>query len=177
MTVDQFVQMNTADTEDFELVDGELIPLPRATPLHAIVRDGLLFFLLSYFRKSPIGMVLALIDCRLGEATVRCADISIFLGGRIQRIDMKKTPIPFAPDIAVEVLSPSQSAIEVNRGVHDFLDAGCQEIWLLDTENGDILIHAPNSIRSLNSTQQLESPLLPGFSVPVAELLMLGRAE
>lgn len=177
MTVEQYAQLNTADNERFELVEGELIPVASGTPLHGEVRDLLMFFLLLYFRRNPIGTVKAEIDCRLGEATVRCPDISIFLGDRINRIDKKKTPIPFAPDIAVEVLSPSQSAIEVNRRVHNFLDAGSQEIWLVDTENGDVLIHARDGIRSIQATQKLESPLLPGFSVLVAELLMFDSAE
>ena len=177
MTVEQYAQMDTTDTERFELVEGELIPVSSGTPLHAKVRDLLLFYLLGYFRKNPIGMVLAEIDCLLGEATVLCADISIFLADRSQRIAMRKVPIPFAPGIAAEVLSPSHSAMEVNRRIRRFLDAGCQEVWLLDTENGAILVHAPNGIRSIQATQQLESPLLPGFSVPVAELLMLDRAE
>ena len=39
MTVEQFAQRNTADTEDFELVEGELIPLSSGTPLHSEIRD------------------------------------------------------------------------------------------------------------------------------------------
>ena len=45
MTVEQFAHMNTAGADDFELVEG-------------------------YFRKSPIGKVLAEVDCRLSETTV-----------------------------------------------------------------------------------------------------------
>ena len=51
MTVEQFAQMNTADTEDFELVDGELIPLFSGTPLHGEVRDLTGDMLRSYFRR------------------------------------------------------------------------------------------------------------------------------
>ena len=37
MTVDEFARMETADNEAYELVDGELIPLPRPTPLHGMI--------------------------------------------------------------------------------------------------------------------------------------------
>ena len=39
MTVEQFARMSTAETEDYELVEGELIPLSSGTPLHAKIRD------------------------------------------------------------------------------------------------------------------------------------------
>ena len=38
-TVEQFAQMRTGDTEDYELVDGELIPLSSGTPRHNLIRD------------------------------------------------------------------------------------------------------------------------------------------
>ena len=177
MTIEQFAQMNTSDTEDFELVEGELIPLSSGTPLHGKVRDLLVHFLLGYFRSRPDGDAIAEIDCRLSDHTVRRADVSIFVGERIRQIDLRKVPIPFAPDIAVEVLSPSESAIDVNRKVHQYLDAGCREIWLIDADNGDVFVHAATGIRLLRGEHSLESPLLPGFSVPVRELLVIDRAK
>ena len=172
MTVEQFARMNIADTEDFELVDGELIPLFSGTPLHGEVRDLTGDMLRSYFRRYPIGKVFAEVDCRLSENTVRRADLSIFLGDRIQRIDMRLIPIPFAPDIAVEVLSPSEVAVEVKRKIHTYLAAGCKEVWLLDADKGDVEVHTLNAIRLLQGGQLLESPLLPGFSAAVRELLI-----
>ena len=178
MTVDQFAEMNLtlAEAEDYELVEGELVPMPSGTPLHARVRDAILAFLFWFFRKNPIGEAFAEVDCLLGSRTIRRADVSVFLGERIKQIDIRKIPIPFAPDIAVEVLSPSETVIEANRKIHNYLDAGCKEIWLFDAENGDVFIHAASGIRLLQGKDLLESPLLPGFSVAVAELLML-KAE
>ena len=126
----------------------------------------------AIFRGYPIGKVLAEVDCRLSETTVRRADLSIFLGDRIKHIDMRCIPIPFAPDIAVEVLSSSEAAVEVKRKTHAYLAAGCQEVWLLYADNGDVEVHTLNSIRLFHGEQLLESPLLPGFSAPVRELLI-----
>jgi len=55
MTAEQFAQMHTGETEDYELVEGELIPLSSATPLHAEVRGQLEHRLRTYFERSPIG--------------------------------------------------------------------------------------------------------------------------
>ena len=171
MTVEQFAHMKTADTEDYELVAGELIPLSSGTPQHGQIRDLITFFMVGYFKQHPIGKSIAEIDCQLNETTVRRADLSIFLGERARQIDGKKIPIPFPPDIAIEVLSPSETAIGVNSKVHAYLSAGCKEVWLVDADNCDVFVHTVEGVRLFQARRQLESPLLPGFSVPVAELL------
>ena len=57
MTVEQFAQLKTADTEDFELVEGELIPLSSGTPLHAIIRGRVERLVENYFERNPIGKI------------------------------------------------------------------------------------------------------------------------
>jgi Uma2 family endonuclease len=172
MTVDEFAQMQTAETENYELVDGELIPLPSATPRHAKIRDLVSRLTWNYFERNPIGGSFGEIDCRLGEHTVRQPDVSIFLSERLKQMDLDKIPVPFAPDIAVEVLSPSEKAMAVRRKVRDYLRAGSKEVWLLDHANGELLVHTRGGIRVLQGTDVLESPLLPGFSAAVADLVV-----
>jgi Uma2 family endonuclease len=173
LTVEQFAQLHDPSTEDFELVEGELSPLPSGLPRHARTRGRVERRLGNYFERTPIGAVYAELDCRTGEGTVRRPDVSVFLTPRLSRIDDSRIPVPFAPDIAIEVLSPSESAIEVHRRVRDYLDAGCLEVWLLDASNAVILIHTPSEIRRLFRDSVLETPLLPGFTAPVADLLAL----
>lgn len=55
MTVEQFAQMKTADTEDFELVKGELIPLSSPTPLHAKICRRVERAVEEYLGRNPIG--------------------------------------------------------------------------------------------------------------------------
>ena len=84
----------------------------------------------------------------------------------------KKIPLPFAPDIAVEVLSPSETALDANRKVLEYLAAGSREVWQLDHENGEIFIRTEAGIRLLHGADAvLESPLLPGFSAPLPKVL------
>jgi Uma2 family endonuclease len=63
VTAEEFVKMETADTEAYELVDGELIPLSTPTPLHSIVRDRTIQVVRNYFDKHPIGGSLSETDC------------------------------------------------------------------------------------------------------------------
>ncbi len=172
MTAEQFGQMITADTEDYELVEGELIPLSSGTPRHNLICASVMHLMWSYFKGNPIGEAIGWVDCRITDDTVRRPDVSIFLGERVKQIDPDKIPVPFAPDIAVEVLSPSESAVNVRRRVRDYLRAGGQEVWLLDHANGEVLVHTSAGIRVLQGTDVLESPLLPGFSAAVADLVV-----
>ena len=170
MTVEEFVQMNTDETEGFELVDGELILLSSPAPLHARVRGRLERLIASYFEQNPIGEAFGETDCRISGDTVRCPDISVFLGER-QNFDVTKIPIPYAPDIAVEVLSQSEKVLEVNRKVLDYLAAGGQEVWLLDQANCEVFVHTATAVRVYKEADRLETPLLPGFAAPLKDLL------
>lgn len=170
MTVEEFSHLQTGETEDYELVDGELIPLASPTPRNCEVRDSLADLVRSYFRGNRIGRCICEVDCRVAAERVRRPDVSIFLGERLQQIDMDKVPVPFAPDIAVEVLSPSEGAIDVHGKVNDYLAGGSQEVWLVDHVNGEVLVYdRAGKVRRLRGDAVLESPLLPGFAAPIAQ--------
>ena len=171
MTVEQFAQMETAETEDYELVEGELIPLSSGTPKHNMVRDLLGSLFWSYFRGNPIGKAIAEVDCQLSSDTVRRPDVSVFLNERLEQIDLNRIPAPVAPDIAIEVLSPSERAMDVRRKVRDYLRAGTHEVWLVDHANGEVLVHTNSGIQVLQAADPVSSPLLPGFAVTVSDLL------
>lgn len=171
MTVEDFAETATSETEDFELVEGESIALPSANATQAKIRQNAERRVADYFDRNPIGVVLAEIDCRIGAETVRRPDLAVFLASRLKDLDRKKVPVPFAPDIAVEVLSPSESAVEVHRKALEYLAAGCREVWQFDHENGEVFVQTDAGLRLLRGEAILETPLLPGFSVKVATLL------
>ncbi len=171
MTVEQFVQLDRAENQDFELVDGELIPLSSPVILHAIIRERLARLIGNYLEKNPRGGLVCETDCRIKHDTVRRPDVSIFLGERWQNLDVYSIPVPFAPDIAVEVLSPSEHIMDVNRKVRDYQSAGSKEVWLLDHAICEVHVRTRAGMRILEAGDLLESPLLPGLSVRVADLL------
>src|SRR5437660_28386 len=115
MTVEQFAQMPREEAVHFELVEGELVPVASATPEHAWVRDGVLVKMRVFLDGKKIGIVLAEVDCRTAEDTVRRPDVSFFTTGRWELVNPRQLPIPFAPDIAIEVVSPSEGVLALNR--------------------------------------------------------------
>ncbi len=98
MTAEEFAHYATAETKAFELVEGELIPLPSATPIHARIRHNVELSVALYFRQQPsLGVVLAEVDCRIDEGTVRRPAVSIFLLARLQGVTSPKCRCPSPP--------------------------------------------------------------------------------
>ena len=170
MTVEQFGAMITADTENYELVEGELVPMSSGTPYHNAIRDNVHEFLRAYLKEGRQGKAIVELDCLVGLDTVRRPDVSVFLGDRASKLGRYEIPVPFAPDIAVEVLSPSERAIDVHRKVKEYLSAGASEVWLLDEDNQEVFTHATIGIRRFDLSESIETPLLPGFRASIAEL-------
>ena len=79
--------------------------------------------------------------------TVRKPGLSIFIGDGWERLDLDVIPVPIAPAIAVEVLSPSEHVVDLNRKVLDYLGAGSKEVWLLDHANGELQVRTKAGIR------------------------------
>lgn len=173
LTAEQFGELKTADTVDYELIEGELIPLSSGTYRHNKIRDLIGHLLWMYFTKHRIGECVAENDCRITSDTVRRPDLSIYLAELLEQIDLDKIPSPFPPDIAIEVLSPSESAMDIRHKVRDYLRAGSREVWLVDHSNFEVMVHTGNGIRVLGATDRIETPLLPGFSVEVNSLLTI----
>jgi Uma2 family endonuclease len=171
MTVEEFARMETADTEAYELVDGVLVALSSPTPLHNFIRGRLNSLILKYVDENPVCYPVTGTDCRLSLNTVRRPDVSIFLADCWNALDVNKAPVPFAPNICVEILDPLDEAGPLTRKIREYLAAGSREVWVVDPENGEITIRTKSEMRIVEATDLLETPLLPGFSVSVGTLL------
>ena len=171
MSVEEFAAMPREEAVRFELVSGELVPLASATLRHAWIRDRQMIRLSGYLDVQRIGIALAEVDCRTIDDTVRRPDLSYFSRERWLLVDPRRIPLPFAPDIAVEILSPSEKAVNVNRKVAEYLAAGSIEVWIIDAENVEVLVRSISGVRLFGAGDTLESPLLPGFSFGVSEAL------
>lgn len=171
ITAEEFAQLSFEETEDYELVEGKLVPLSSATPRHKRLKDLVVALLWSYFQSNPIGECIGGVDCRLAADTVRRPDISIFLNPRAKEVDQDIVPVPFASEIAIEILSSSEGAIQVNRKVRQYLNAGTQEVWIFDSANAELFVRTPTAIRSLDGEANVETALLQGFRSSVGETL------
>jgi Uma2 family endonuclease len=110
-----------------------------------------------------------------GAETGLIPDVGYYRAERRAEIVDRTNPIPFAPDLAVEVVSPDQSPKAIAAKVRRYLRAGTRLVWVvwpqsehIDVWHADVLT---GPVRALTMNDSLDGEdVVPGFSFPVAEL-------
>lgn len=168
MTVEEFIPLLESRDARYELVEGEIVTVSPGMFLHNQVRDKLLFVLMSFLKGRNIGTAVSEQPFHLFGATVRVPDLAFLRSGRVLPPD--KLP-EGAPDLAIEVISPSNTLREMDQRVSDFFAAGCQRVWLVYPEHREVYIHGLTGVARRRGDETLEDPeLLPGLSVKVSSL-------
>ncbi|HEX6853638.1 MAG TPA: Uma2 family endonuclease [Candidatus Polarisedimenticolaceae bacterium] len=104
--------------------------------------------------------------------TVRCPDVAFVSASRLALVRDGRRAFPGPPDLAVEVVSPSNSPGEMHAKVADYLAAGSKLVWVVDPETKTVAVYrtllAP---RFLGADDVLDGEdVVPGFTLPVAEI-------
>ena len=170
LTVEEFLALDLPEDRRYELDEGEIIELTFPSPSHNETAGRIYSLLRSWNTVAKAGVVF-LPDAPyiLAEGSLRGPDISFVRQSRLQAIDFDK-PIPGAPDLAVEVVSPSDRRGALLRKVGQYLAAGSVEVWLVYTITHTVTVFTAVGERVLESDDLIESPvLLPGFSARVSE--------
>ncbi|MCX6594652.1 MAG: Uma2 family endonuclease [Acidobacteria bacterium] len=153
----------------FELSEGELIPVGNAGARHELIKSNVAEILTTWNAPIRLGKVLTESSFALGEEVSRQPDVAFLLRAKYLQLPDDDVPIPFAPDLAVEVISVSESALDAERKVAEYFEGGTAEVWQIYPRERFIRIRRPGLVQDVEGAQLLETPLLPGFSVP-AEL-------
>jgi len=152
----------------YELAEGELISLSPTMPEHHDVRDTLLVALRNFLAGRGLGRVWSEQAFHLFGDTVRIPDIAFVRAGR--SIEPRQLP-EGAPDLAVEVISPSNTPREIDRRISDYFAAGCRRVWLVYPEHREVYVHGLAGVVCRRGDELLEDPeLIPGFSVKASSL-------
>ncbi len=174
ISVQEFDRLMEPDELRYELDHGELIEMtrPRYEPHNRIVMT-IARALLGYLARNPIGDVLMSDNLFvLGSNTKRAPDLSFMTRERLSRIEAGKD-IQGAPDLAIEVMSPSDNEAAIRRKVSQYVDAGAQMVWVVYPERREIEVWRREAETVvLREHESLTAPeLLPGFSQIVSSLL------
>lgn len=169
MTGAQFDALPYEEGRRWELVEGELIEVPSATPEHQLIVSNLVTSLRQYFRRSPFGGVLPDVEFALSDRDRMRPDVCVLLGERWTGLNRKRIPIPGAPDIACEIISPSERTAESTRKVRTYLRRGVKEVWQVFPEAREVIVWtAGAAIRILDAGETLSTDALPGWTLPVS---------
>lgn len=94
-------------------------------------------------------------------------DACVFLEEKARSLDYDLIPIPGAPDLAIDVISPEYLATESQEKLTAYLRNGTAEVWQVFPKSRTIWIHRSEGSRTLDASQTLASDLLPGFEAAV----------
>jgi Uma2 family endonuclease len=176
LTPDDLLQMPD-EGKGYELVDGELKEKSMSARSSRV--GGRVFTKLENYSDtvSP-GWVFASdagFQCFAAHpGRVRRADVAFITFGRMTREQYEEDGfIEIVPDLVVEVVSPKDLFREVDEKRVEWQLAGVQEVWVVVPTTGSVQVYRAGGSSVLGSLDTLTTPLLPRFSVPVAELFRL----
>ena len=162
------------DGKRYELVKGELVRLTFPNLIHARIQSFLNVELGIYLRRNPIGISVTEVGFVLSRDpdTVRGPDVSFVSNERLAKSGGKNW-LKGAPNLAVEILSPSNSRTEMRGKIDHYLAAGADLIWVIDPEQRTVeTIDSGGNSTVLTEDDELKAPtLLPDFSVSIRKVL------
>ena len=167
--------LNTPDDERYELIDGELImsPSPRWAHQDADMKIGSILH--TFVKRRNLGVVCsAPFDVVLSDTDVVQPDLLFVSRERLHIITEHN--IQGAPDLSIEILSPSTSARDRGYKRDLYAKHGVKEYWQVDTDAKRITVLSLNAhgdydvVAVYGVGQTLTSPLLPGFALNLDEI-------
>jgi Uma2 family endonuclease len=162
------------DGHRYELVNGELITMTPSGFDHGAITASLTAPLVSHVRSTNLGVVVgAETGFKLASApdTVRAPDIAFIRRDRLPASGRPTSFWPGAPDLAVEVLSPSDTVFEVEEKVAAWLAAG-SAVWVVNPKSRTVAIHRAGTVPQVLTDHQMlgGEDVVPGFSIAVADV-------
>ena len=178
LTADEFYDFCCKNDGRYELVDGEVVELSPVNDPHGAIAGYIVTAFNNYSRPRRAGWARVETGYWLHHDpdTVRGPDVSFRLRSRSEREVPSTGFVPGAPDIAVEVISPSNTTATVARKVAEYLAAGSQRVWVVysatRTASRRVIIHHAGGrvITYAGDDVITDEELLPGFSLPLSEI-------
>lgn len=172
-TEDDVLRRRDGEKRLCELVDAALVEKPMGY-YESRVAAALIFFLETFLQQSDLGIVLAPdATIRLARGLVRLPDVSFISWERFPDRQLPAGPIlDVAPDLAVEILSESNTPREMARKVGEYFDAGTGLVWVIDPATHRATVYTASEDRApIDESGRLDGvSVLPGFSLPLARL-------
>ena len=179
-TVDDVVEIDAHEDRLCELVDGVLVE--KTMGFHESQIGYLIGrALLNFVEKDELGVVTGPDGMiRFPGNQVRMPDVAFYSWGCFPGGEFPDDPVPeIVPDLAVEVLSRSNSAGEMSRKLREYFSAGVRLVWYVDPVAKTVTIYTS---LTRSKVAPLEGSLdggkvLPGFTMPVRDVFAVKKSR
>ncbi|MEG4576558.1 Uma2 family endonuclease [Microcoleus sp. N3A4] len=170
----EFMALNR-DGHRYEIVNGELIDMGNSGAKHGYVCSILMILLGGYVHIQKLGaMFESSTAFKMKSENKRSPDVSFMAKERLQGLDdLPDGFLEGAPDLAVEILSPSNTVAEIHDKLVEYFENGARLVWVIHPKEQYVLVYRSSQEpdRLLKSTDSLDGEeIVSGFTLPVAEL-------
>jgi len=158
----------------YQVVAGELIMAPPPNSFHQDIAVNILVLLVNHVRKHRLGKVCsAPLDVYLSDTNVFQPDVFFLSNASLPLL--QADGVHGAPDLVVEIVSPSSGALEMKRKRPLYARHGVREEWLIEPElqqihRYDFAVDVAKPARIVDSDESFETPLLPGLVINAADV-------
>jgi Uma2 family endonuclease len=173
LTADEFMRRHGGET-CIELVRGQVVRYPMPGGPHGYICNNASALITPFVREHDLGRVFSndtFTRTRTKEttSTLRGPDVAFVSYSRLPKGPVPEGPLPFSPDLAIEVRSPTDRIPQLSSKATEYLDAGVTVVLVLDPDTESVAIYRENElpIRMHNGDELSLPDVLPGFSVPV----------
>ncbi len=175
ITAEELTRMS--DVGRCELIRGELRKMNPAGSEHGILIVRLTRSLANHVLQHDLGFVFGVETGFMIESnpdTVRAPDIAFIDRTHVPADGIPMSFWPGAPDLAVEVLSPSDSVSQVDDKVEAWLNAGAALVWVVNPKWRNVTVYrSASEIVTLNEDDTLSgNDVVPNFSCSVSEIFL-----
>lgn len=173
LTLEEFLALPEEESR-LELSRGRLIREPPPATYHGRIQTRLAAALLAYEEATDRGIAIdgSAFILSVEGSTVRGPDLSFVVKERIPRDGYPSGLWRIAPDLAVEILSPSNRPRDIQEKIVDYLEFGVRMIWIVDPDARTATVYRPQQdpfiVRAHESLDG--GAVLPGFTVPLERL-------
>jgi len=174
MTAEQLATL-TPEASRGELIAGEFNSMSPAGFTHGRIALKIGTYLNMFIMEHQLGEAYAAetgFILKRNPDTVRAPDVAFVTAERAAKQEKETGFFDGAPDLAIEVISPSETMDDIEGKLFDYLDAGTQVVWLVFPRTQTITVYRSlKDIRIFTVDDTIDyEELLPGFSVAVKEL-------
>ncbi len=172
LTAEEFADLPSSRWS--ELIDGVVVATSPPAPEHGGVAGTVSGLLFVHVRPLGLGRVLteAGFIIRRNPDAVRAPDVAFIPAERIPPEGLPRRYWEIAPDLVVEVVSPSDTPAEVLGKVREWIEAGVRLVWVVYPVTRTIqVVRSLQDLVALGIGDTLDAgDVVPGFSCPVAEI-------
>lgn len=177
MTAEQLAELTDDRFKKSELVKGELMAMSPTGFEHGIVSARIAQILNDFVRARGLGYICGAetgFILQRNPDTVRAPDVAFVCKEKVPAPPLPTTFAEFAPDLAVEVVSPADRSDEIEQKISDYLEAGTRLVWVVYPKTKTVYVYrAGRAVQRLSAGDMLSGEeVLPGFSVMISELFV-----